>query len=260
MTTEGNHYVEGNSTSGTFLVRLAALAGMATFVLIIIISTDLLVNAPSATDSSQKIFSYLALHRGQLQASAVLAGLAAATVLVWLPGLFRALRIVEGGSPGLSLAAFGGGVLTAASMLTLALIGGTMGTRFNDLSPAGARVLWTMFLLSAGTMLVGLLVVIGATAVVYLRAQLFPSVAVASAVVALFSGVAAFTIGYPAIQVVEVPAIILDAGWIFIFSIYLGRDPALTALGPRTPDQADPARPLGHRANDSRADDTANKL
>jgi hypothetical protein len=47
-------------------------------------------------------------------------------------------------------------VLAAASTVAWALIEGTMATRFSDLGPAGARVLWTMFL-NVGAMLVGLL-------------------------------------------------------------------------------------------------------
>ena len=55
----------------------AARAGTAFFAVIIIISQFLLPDSPNASDSSQKISSYLALRRGQLQANAVLAGLAA---------------------------------------------------------------------------------------------------------------------------------------------------------------------------------------
>lgn len=209
--------------AGTSFGRSAALAGAAFFAVISIITQILLLNSPNANDSSQKIFSYLALHHGQLQASAVLAGLAASTVLVWVSGLFRALRSVEGQTRGPAVAAFGGGVLTAASMVTLALIGGTTATRFNDLGPAGARVFWTMFLLSRGAILVGLLVVIGATAVVCLRAQLFRWFAVASAVVALLSVVGVFTLGYTAngIQFVSSIAVIIDGLWILTVSMYL---------------------------------------
>ena len=216
--------------AGTIPGRLAALAGAVSFVLILI-SAILRGNAPSATDSSQKIFSYLALHHGQLQLGAVLAALAMSTALVWAAGLYRALRKAEGGTSGLALAAFGGGVLTAASMLTLALIEGTMATRFYDLGPAGARVFWTMFLLSTGAVLVGLLVVIGATAVVCLRAHLFPRwFAVASTVLALASLTGACTIGYTTvgIQVASGLAIVFDGVWILMVSIYLWRAPALT--------------------------------
>jgi hypothetical protein len=215
---------------GTMSGRLAALAGAVSFVLILI-SASMLSNSPSAADSGQKIFSYLALHHGRLQLGAVLAALAMATALVWAAGLFRALRRAEGGTPGLALAAFGGGVLTAASMVTWALIEGTMATRFHDLGPAGARVFWTMFLLNVGAILVGLLVVIGATAIVALRARLFPRwFAVASTVLALVSVAGACTVGYTTtgIQIVAGVAIILDGVWILMVSIYLWRDPALT--------------------------------
>ena len=121
-------------------------------------------------------------------------------------------------------------MLAAASTVTWALIEGTMATRFSDLGPAGARVLWTMFLLNVGAMLVGLLVVIGATAIVCLRARLFPRwFAAASTVLALVSVAGACTIGYTAagIQVAAGLAVILDGVWILMVSIYLWRDPAL---------------------------------
>jgi hypothetical protein len=218
-------------TPGTMSGRVAALAGAVSFVLILI-SATMLNNAPSATASGQEVVSYLALHHGRLQVGAVLMALAMATALVWAAGLFRALRRAEGGIPGLALAAFGGGVLTAASTVIWALIEGTMATRFNDLGAAGARVLWTMFLLNIGAMLVGLLVVIGATAIVCLRTRLFPRwFAVASTVLALISVAGACTIGYTAagIQVVAGLAVILDGVWILMVSIYFWRDPALTA-------------------------------
>jgi hypothetical protein len=215
--------------AGTMSGRLAALGGAVFFVLIVI-SNMLRSNAPSATDSGQKIFDYVAVHHGRLQLGAVLAGLAMSAALVWLSGLFRALRRVEGGTPGLALAAVAGGVLTAASTVTGALIQATMATRINDLGPAGARVWWTMLLLSTGAMLLGLLLLIGATAIVCLQARLFPRwFAAASAVLALISVVGAFAIGYTTtgIQVVAGIAVFLDALWILAVSIYLWRDPAL---------------------------------
>jgi len=87
-----------------------------------------------------------------------------------------------------------------------------------------------MYLMSFGATLVGLLLLIGATAVICLRTQLFARwFAVASAVLALVSIVGAFTIGYnsDAIQVVAGIAVLLDAVWIFVVSIFLWRDPAL---------------------------------
>ena len=219
----------------------AGLAGIAAFIVFSIITQTLMNNAPSATESSLKIFSYLALHQGQLQASAVLAALAAFAVLVWASALFRAARSIEGRTTGLAVAAFGGGVLTAASTVTLALIGGTTATRLHDLGPAGARVLWTMIELSRGAILVGLLVVIGATALICLRIQPFRWFAVLSAMVALVSGIGACTIGYttPWIQAVAGWAIFIDGLWIFLVGCtmsYWNRPD--TASGPRIPDQA----------------------
>jgi hypothetical protein len=206
--------------------RVAALAGAVFFVLSAI-SYSVLNNVPNPfTDSGQKILSYLALHQGQLQLSAVLTALAMSTVLVWAAGLYRALRRAEGGTPGLAMAAFGGAVLSAASTLALAVIEGTVATRFHDLGPAG------VLLLTAGAGLVGLLVIIGATAIVSLRAHLFPRwFAVASTVLALASAVGACIIGYTpvGIQVVAGLAFTFDGLWVLMVSIYFWRDPALTA-------------------------------
>jgi hypothetical protein len=216
---------------GTMPGRVAALAGAVSFVLIAIAS-NMVNNVPNFAASGQKIINYLALHHGRLQLGAVLTALAMSTALVWAAGLYRALRRAEGGAPGLALAAFGGAVLTAASTVTLAVLEGTMATRFHDLGPAGARVLWTMLLLNVGAMLVGLLVVIGATAIVCLRARLFPRwFAVASTVLALASLIGACLIGYTpvGIQVIAGLAGSFDAVWILMVSIYFWRDPALAA-------------------------------
>ena len=148
-------------TPGTISGRVAALAGAVSLVLMAI-SYSALGNIPNPfTDSGQKILSYVALHHGQLQLSAALTALAMSTALVWAAGLYRALRRAEGVTPGLAMAAFGGAVLTAASNVALAVIEGTVATRFHDLGPAGARVFWTMLLLTGGGALVGMFVLMG---------------------------------------------------------------------------------------------------
>ena len=219
-------------TPGTMSGRVAALAGAISFVLIAISSSALNPIPNPITASGQKILSYLALHHGQLQLSAALTALAVSTELVWAAGLYRALRRAEGGTPGLAMAAFGGAVLTLASTLALAVIEGTVATRFHDLGPAGARVFWTMLLLTAGAGLVGMFVLIGATAIVSLRAHLFPRwFAVASTVLALASAVGACIIGYTPVGILVVfgLASTFDGLWILMVSIYFWRDPALTA-------------------------------
>jgi hypothetical protein len=89
-----------------------------------------------------------------------------------------------------------------------------------------------MFLLSTAGILVGLLAVIGATAGVCLRARLFPRwFAVASTVLALASLIGACAIGYTTvgIQVAAGLAVVFDGVWILMVSMYLWREPALTA-------------------------------
>jgi hypothetical protein len=68
-------------TAGSGFGRPTALAGAAFLVVIVVINGMLLPSSPYPPDSNQKIFGYLAGHQGQLQASAVLAGLAAIAVL-----------------------------------------------------------------------------------------------------------------------------------------------------------------------------------
>jgi hypothetical protein len=77
----------------------------------------------------------------------------------------------------------------------------------------------------------GLLVLIGASAVVCAQRRLFTRwFAVASVVLALVSIAGAFTIGYDGdgIQTTAGIAVLLDSVWILLASIYLWRKPALT--------------------------------
>ena len=214
---------------GSMSVRLAALGGAVFFALFLAFAS-LTSGTPSATDSARETFNYLSAHDGRLQLAAVLLGLAMPAALLFLAGLFRALREAEGGRPGLAIAALGGGVLAAASTVTGALILGTTATRIADIGPVSARLWWTMFQMSFGGTLLGLLLLIGATAIVSLETRLFARwFAVASLVLALVSIVGAFTIGYATtgIQGTAGIAVILDSVWIFVVSFFLWRDPKL---------------------------------
>lgn len=213
--------------TGTTSVRVAALGGVIFFALVIAFAS-LTSGMPAATEARQEIFDYVAGHDGRLQLAAALLGLAMPAALLLLSGLFRALRTSEGGIAGVSLVAFGGGVLTATATATGALILGTTANRIADLGPGDARVWWTMYLLSFGGALLGFLALIGATAAVSLQRRLFPRwFGIASVILALVSLVGAFTIGYLTtwIQVVAGVAIVLDSVWILLVSIYLLRDP-----------------------------------
>lgn len=220
---------ETSGVPGAASVRVAALAGAAFFVLIVI-HANLRSGAPSATDPGREVIDYVALHRDRLQLAAVLSGFAMAAALVWLSGLVRALRRAEGQAGGAALVALAGGALAAASTVAGALILGTTATRIDDLDPATARVYWTAYLLSTGATLLGLLPVIGATAVVCLRTRLFARwFTVASVLLALASLAGAVTIGYDGdgIQAVAGIAVLLDSAWILATSVFLWRDPRL---------------------------------
>lgn len=219
---------------GAMSVRFAALGGAIYFGLILAFLSQF-SGTPKATDFRQQVFNYLSAHHGRLQAAAVLMGLAMPAALLFLSGLFRALRQAEGGTARLALAALGGGILAAAAGATGALILGTTATRITDLGPASARVWWTMYLMSIGANLLGLLLSVGVTAIISLQRQLFPRwFALASVALALVSIAGAFTIGYAttATYVLSGVAIVLDSVWIFLVSLFLWRDPTLAL--PRT--------------------------
>jgi hypothetical protein len=214
---------------GSVSVRLTALGGAVFFALFLAFA--ILTNGtPSVTDSSRETFNYLSAHDGRLQLAAVCYGLAMPAALLFLSGLFRALREAEGGKAGLAVAALGGGVLAAASTVTGALILGVTATRIVDIGPASARLWWTMFQMSFGATLLGLVLLFGATAVVSLESQLFARwFSVASVLLALVSIVGAFTIGYvtTGIQATAGIAVILGSVWILLVSFFLWRDPEL---------------------------------
>ena len=89
-----------------------------------------------------------------------------------------------------------------------------------------------MVLLSLGGTLLGLMLVIAATAVVSLRTQLFAHwLTAASGVLVLLSLIGAFTIGYgsDAIQITAGIAILLDGVWILLVSVFMWRNPQRAA-------------------------------
>jgi MFS family permease len=210
-------------------VRAAALGGLVFFVLLMAFAT-LTSNSPAASDSRQEVFDYLTQHHGRLQLAAALYGLAMPAALLFLSGLFAALRKAEGGRSRLAVAALAGGGLAAAATVTGALVLGTTANRFPDLGPDGTRVFWTMFLLSIGATLTGEVLAIGATAAIGLRSGLFSRwFMVASVILAVMSGVGVFTLGFtgPGIQTVAGVTAVLNAVWILLASFYLWRRPEL---------------------------------
>src|SRR5262249_6405924 len=214
---------------GSMSVRLAAPGG-ASFCALFLLFAVLTSGTPTATSSRQDVFNYLSGHHGRLQVAATLLGLAMLAALLLVSGLFRALRKAEGGTAAFAVAALGGGVLAAASTVAGALIMGTTAVRIADIGPASARLWWTMYLLSIDASLFGLLLLIGATAILSLESRLFPRwFALASVDLALVSIVGAFTMGYATtgIQATAGIAVILDSVWILLVSFFLWRDPKM---------------------------------
>lgn len=214
---------------GSVSVRLSALGGAAFFALFVAFAS-LTSGTPSISDSGRDTYNYLSAHDGRLQLAAVLFGLAMPAALLALSGLFRALREAEGGKAGLAVAALGGGVLAAASTVTGALVMGVTAARITEIGPADAHLWWSMVLMSYGAILLGLLLEIGATAVVSLESKLFPRwFGVASVILVPISFVGAFAVGYATtgILVCAGVALILDPVWILLVSFFLWRDPQL---------------------------------
>ena len=173
---------------GAMSARVTAVGGLVFFGLFVAFCV-LTSNTPAATDTRQEVFSYLAKHHDRLQLAAALYGLAMLAALLFLSGLFATLRKAEG-RPRLAVAALAGGIVAAAATITGALVLGTTAARFLDLGPTGARVFWTMFLLSIGATLIGEVLMIGSTAVISLRTGLFSRwFSVASLVLAFASPV-----------------------------------------------------------------------
>jgi hypothetical protein len=213
---------------------LSALAGAIFFVLVVVQAT-LRSGTPSATDSGQGIVDYVTEHQGELQLGAALLGLAMAAALAWIPGLYATLRRAEGAKSGLAIAAVAGGAVAAASGAMTALIQGTIAVQIGDLDAASVQVWWTMWLLSIGAIVLGLVVSIGVTAIISLQQHLFARwFGMASVLLVLLSLIGAFTLGYAGagVQTVAGIAVLLDSVWILLVSIFLWRDPSLAITAP----------------------------
>ena len=189
---------------------------------------SLLSNSPAPTDTRQQVWTYLAQHHDRLQLAAVLYALAMPAALLFLAGLFGALRIAEGGRSRLAVATVAGGVLAAAMTVTGALVLGVTATRYADMGPAQARVFWTMFLMSYAAALAGQALMIGSAAVISLRTGLFARwFTFASLALAVACAVGVLTIGYITIGIEAVTAgsVIFVGVWIAVATLRLVRHP-----------------------------------
>jgi len=219
--------------AATGWVRVTALGGLAFFGLLMGFAA-LTSDSPAATDPRLDFFRYAVEHHDRLQWAAVLHALAMPAALLFVSGLFAALRQAEGGRARWAVSAAAGGVLAAAATLTGALVLGTVATRYLDLGPDGTRVFWTMWQLGLGAVLAGQVLMIGSTAAVGWHGRSFPRwFVVVSVVLTVLSGVGVLMLGFTSagIQVVGVVTVLLNAGWMVLVSLHLLRHPELATGG-----------------------------
>jgi hypothetical protein len=212
-------------------VRATALGGLAFFGLLLVFAT-LTSNSPAANDTRNEFYAYVASNHDRLQWAAVVYAWAMPAALLFVTGLFAALRRAEGGRARLAVAALAGGVLAAAATLIGALVLGTVATRFLDLGPAGTRVLWTAWQLSFGAILAGQVLMIGSTAAVGWSGRLFPRwFVLASIVLTLLSAAGVLALGFTSagVQTAAVVTVLLNAVWSVLVSLHLMRHPELAA-------------------------------
>jgi hypothetical protein len=208
-------------------VRLTALAGVV-FVILIIVQGVVMGDAPTLTDSAQKIFDYFNNHQRNVKAAAGLYALAMSAVLIWVTGLFCVLRKAEGGKAGLAVTALVGTVLTAATTVISAAIEAATALRINDLDPSGVRVFYTLQQFIQGGVLFGLLLAVGATAAVCLRTGLFARwIGLAGVILAAASVAGAFGIAYASLQPLAGLMLYLDTLFVLVVSVLMWRKPEL---------------------------------
>lgn len=205
-------------------VRLAALAGGAATVLIAIAGPILSRSHPAASAPGQTIFDFVSSHRSHLQLSAALAALAMTALMLWLSGLFGALRRAPGGSPALAVAAVAGGVLAGSTGIASAALKAATACQIDSIGAGSVRIFYTLVLATNGGVLLGLTVVIFTTAVATLAGRWFTLL---SAILAVGSLVGAMSIAYPAIEGLSSVFLSLDMLWVLAVSILLWRRTAL---------------------------------
>jgi hypothetical protein len=210
-------------------VRLSAVAGMV-FAALAIVASRAQGSRPGLSEPADEVFTYLRDHQKGLQLSAALFAAAMVAALLWVGGLYAALRRAANGDASLAVVVVAGGVVAASmTMVSSALLAATT-LRVEELGPATAHALFTLYqFLQVGTDF-GLAVLIGAAAMVSKRTTLFGNrFTVASFAVAGLSFAGGFGIAYDAdaLQIISGAALILDSVWILLVSIRLWRTPEI---------------------------------
>lgn len=211
-------------------IRVAAVAGAAFAVLILVAGPVLGRSSPNLSASGQTTFDYVRAHRSSIQLSAALGALGTGAFVIWLSGLFGALRHTTEGFPGLAIAAVAGGVLAASTSIVSQAIKATTACQIAEIGPHNVHVWFALVKFSNGGVLIGLTVVIGLTAAAALdTAMVARWFAILSCVLAVGSllGAASATYAATAPQQAGKVVLTLDTAWVLVFSILLWRRPII---------------------------------
>lgn len=213
-------------------IRVAAVAGAVFFILILVAGPVLGRSSPDLSASGQTTFDFVRGHRSDIQLSAALGALAMGAFVIWLSGLFGALRHATGGYPGLAIAAVAGGVLAASTSVVSQAIKATTACQVTEIGPRNIHVFYTVVRFTNGGVLIGLAVVVGTTAAAALSNPIAGRwFAILSCVLAVGSllGAASATYAGTAPQQLGKAFLSLDTAWVLIVCVLLWRRPMLTA-------------------------------
>src|SRR5216684_5538280 len=108
--------------AGSRWARLAPLTGLAFFVLVAVAFVVLWRKTPDIGDSTAKVVSFYRAHSDREQAGAFVLGVGVAFLVFFAAHLRSALRVAQPRSARLPNAAFGGGIVAAASFLVAAAV------------------------------------------------------------------------------------------------------------------------------------------
>ena len=201
--------------------RLAPLTGVVTVVLMMVGAA--LFGVYDYLPSAEKLNEIISANPTRVYLAGYI-GSIAAFFLIWFAGsVFNALREQEGGTGRLSMVAFGGGVASgvalAAGFSTMIASGSRAGA-VGGISLAEAVTLYDLYgQVLGGMFAITIAVFIGASAVVSLRAAVFP------AWFGWVSALVAFGLLTPIAYIVLAFALV----WLFLVSIWLYRRGASTA-------------------------------
>ncbi len=202
------------------LERLAPLTGVVTVVLMMVGAA--LFGVYDYLPSAEKLEEILSANPTRVYLAGYI-GSISAFFLIWFAGsVYSALREREGGTGRLSMVAFGGGVASGVALavgFSAIVASGSRAGAVGGISPAEAVTLYDLYSQVLGGMFaITLAVFIGATAVVSLRAAVFP---------AWFGWVSAL-IAFGLLTPIAYIVLAFSLVWLLVVSIWLYRRGAST--------------------------------